>query len=384
MPPKLIDLYHARVQAQGFTDDPHQQAGLAALQNLLDCLTASSSGGRKRKGPLPTSLRVFAAKKDRLRGVYLHGPVGRGKSMLMDLFFNAVPDTIPKRRMHFHAFMIEVHDFLHRSRQAQTDSRSGTDQAVIRLAGNLARELRVLCFDEFHVADVADAMILSRLFSALLDRGLAVVMTSNWPPDKLYENGLQRDRFLPFIALMQVRMDVVGLDGPVDYRLRKLEDNGVYFWPLGPVAQDWADAMFTELSGGVPPEPIMLNVRGHQLLVPGAARGVARFTFAALCERPVGAEDYLTIAREFHTVILEGVPKLRYDRRNEAKRLMTLVDALYDTGTRLVVSADAPPEKLYFGHDHGFEFGRTVSRLIEMQSRDWLEKTESRQAPLAT
>jgi cell division protein ZapE len=299
--------------------------------------------------------------------------------MLMDLFFSQVPATIPKRRVHFHAFMIDVHAFLHQSRQAGKDTSSGPDMALIRFAENLARDVRVLCFDEFHVTDVADAMILSRLFTALFDRGLVVVMTSNWPPERLYEGGLQRDRFLPFIALVTSRMAVVALDGPTDYRLRKLEDSGVYFWPLGQPAQDWADGMFMELSGGAPAAPYALDVRGHVLDVPLAARGVARFSFAALCERPVGAEDYLTLARTYHTIILEGIPKLRYDRRNEVKRLMTLVDTLYDTGTRLVVTADAPPEKLYFGTDHGFEFERTVSRLLEMQSRDWLEKTETRQ-----
>ena len=381
MPVKLTDFYQARVREQAFTDDPHQQAGIAALQYLLDALIQSPRRPEETKNFISLCLRAFVThKREPLRGIYLHGPVGRGKSMLMDMFFNAIPDAIPKRRVHFHAFMIEVHDFLHRSRQKQKDPQAGPDMALIRFAEKLAQEVRVLCFDEFHVVDVADAMILSRLFTALLDQGLAVVMTSNWPPERLYENGLQRDRFLPFIALIRSRMEVVALEGPVDYRLRKLEDSGVYFWPLGQPAQEWASAMFTELSGGAPAEGMTLAVRGHQLDVPQAARGVVRFTFAQLCENPVGAEDYLTIAREFHTVLLEGVPKLRYDRRNEAKRLMTLVDTLYDTGTRLVVTADAPPEKLYFGSDHGFEFTRTVSRLLEMQSRDWLEKTEQRQA----
>ena len=222
-------------------------------------------------------------------------------------------------------------------------------------------------------------MILSRLFTALLDHGIAVVMTSNWPPERLYEGGLQRDRFLPFITLLQDRFHVLGLDGGVDYRLRLLEDNGVWRFPLGAAAQGWADALFRDLTDSVPSERMDLSLRGRVLTVEHCARGVARFTFAELCERPAGAEDYLAIAAAFHTVFLEGVPKLRYDRRNEAKRLMVLVDALYDSGTRLIVTADAPPEKLYFGHDHAFEFERTVSRLLEMQSHDWLEKTETRQ-----
>ena len=312
------------------------------------------------------------------RGAYIHGPVGRGKSMLMDLFYQAVPDGIPKRRVHFHEFMIGVHDFLHQDRQRQKGPSGGPDQALMAFAEQLSRDVKVLCFDEFHVTDVADAMILSRLFTALLDRGMVVVATSNWPPDKLYEGGLQRDRFLPFIDLVKSRMSIVHLDGGVDYRLRKLERDGVYFRPLGPAARDWADAMFFELSGGVPPHPVELTVKGRVVPVPFAARGVARFTFSDLCEKPLGAEDYLTIAREFHTVFLEGIPKLRYDRRNEAKRLMIFVDTLYDFGTLLVVTADAPPDKIYDGDDHAFEFQRTVSRLLEMQSKDWLEKAEAR------
>lgn len=370
------ELYRARVAAGVIRDDPHQYAAVDALQRLYADLIA---GPRKPEGAKKGFFARLSAKEKDIRGVYLHGPVGRGKSMLMDLFYDSLPEGIPRRRVHFHAFMLEVHSFLHDARQAAKGPNAGPDTALIRFAEKLAGDLRVLCFDEFHVVDVADAMILSRLFTALLDSGLAVVATSNWPPEKLYEGGLQRDRFLPFIALVKARFDVVALTGPVDYRLRLLEDNGVYRWPLGEGAQLWAQELFTELSGGVQPEPMTLELRGRTLDVARAARGVARFTYSELCERPVGAEDYLAIAAHFHTVFLEGVPKLRYDRRNEAKRLMLFVDALYDAGTRLVVTADAPPEKLYFGHDHAFEFARTVSRLLEMQSRDWLEKTEARQ-----
>lgn len=370
------DIYQARVAAGDIKPDPHQETGIESLQRLYTQLCHPDD---KPKGF--RKFLVFFGRKprnDSNKGVYLHGPVGRGKSLIMDLFHDSLPDDMPKRRAHFHAFMISVHDFLHQSRQA-LENRSGPDRALLDFAEKLAREVRVLCFDEFHVTDVADAMILSRLFTALLDKGIAVVMTSNWPPDRLYEGGLQRDRFLPFIALLKSRFDVVAIEGPLDYRLRLLEDNGVYHWPLGEGAHDWAHRLFKELSGGAPSEAAILEVKGRVVEVREAARGVARFTFAELCERPVGAEDYLTIARTYHTVFLEGVPKLRYDRRNEAKRLMTLVDALYDSGTRLVVTADAPPEKLYYGTDHAFEFQRTVSRLLEMQSNDWLEKTEMRQ-----
>ncbi len=354
----LNEAYQSRVDAGDMRDDPDQRAALIPLQRLYDQVMAP------RKG-------LFSFSKKPVRGVYIHGPVGRGKSMVMDLFFHSLPDSIPKRRVHFHEFMIEVHDFMHAARQ-----RGEAESALLKFAAQLKRDVRVLCFDEFHVVDVADAMILSRMFTALIDQGLVVVATSNWPPEKLYEGGLQRDRFLPFIDLVTAQMDVVSLAGPVDYRLRLLENNGVYRWPLGEAAHHWADEMFKELSGGAPVHTDQLNVKGRVMDVAAVARGVARFSFSQLCERPVGAEDYLAIAHQYPTVFLEGVPKLRYDRRNEAKRLMILIDALYDNGTRLIITADAPPEKLYFGSDHEFEFQRTVSRLIEMQSKAWLEKTE--------
>ncbi|MDB5491981.1 MAG: AFG1-like ATPase family protein [Micavibrio sp.] len=358
----LNNLYHARIDTGSLKDDPHQYAAITALQRLNDDLVNEKP-------------KRFFAKKKQIRGVYIHGPVGRGKSMLMDMFYDSLPGTIAKRRVHFHAFMIEVHDYLHAARQ-----KGEGDTALLKFAGQLGKSIRVLCFDEFHVVDVADAMILSRMFTALLEQGLAVVATSNWPPDKLYEGGLQRDRFLPFITLVKADFEVVALDGPVDYRIRLLEDTGVYHWPLGHHTEGWADNMFRELSGGSPVHTEELTVKGRVMHIDRVARNVARFSFAQLCERPVGAEDYLAIARKYHTVFLEGIPKLRYDRRNEAKRLMTLIDALYDSGTRLVITADAPPEKLYYGTDHEFEFQRTVSRLLEMQSHDWLEKTEKRLA----
>lgn len=366
--PAPLELYQSRVDTGTIRDDPHQRAAVAALQRLYDDL-----GRVEKPGKLIALFR--RRQKNFVRGVYLHGPVGRGKSMVMDLFYDSLPEGTAKRRVHFHKFMIGVHDFMHAARQE-----GRAESALLKFAIKLSQEIRVLCFDEFHVVDIADAMILSRLFTALLDSGVVVVATSNWPPQRLYEGGLQRDRFLPFIDLVQARLDVVAIEGPLDYRMRLLEENGVYRWPLGKPVHDWADAMFVELSGGAPVVSETLNVKGRELPVLRAARGVARFTFSELCERPVGAEDYLTIAGAYHTVFLENVPKLRYDRRNEAKRLMILVDAFYESETRLVITADAPPEKLYFGHDHEFEFQRTVSRLLEMQGHDWLERTERRQA----
>lgn len=350
---------------QGLTPDDAQRGGLIALQNLYDQLILPPKS--------PKFLGLFSAKADAVKGVYLYGGVGRGKSMLMDLFYDALPPSIPKRRVHFHEFMISVHDYLHQSRQAGK-SENGPDRALLNFADKLADDVRVLCFDEFHVTDIADAMILGRLFTALFDKGLIVVTTSNWPPEKLYEGGLQRDRFLPFITLVKSKMEVLEIDGGVDYRLRALTENGVYFWPLGDHTRHRMDSVFAHLTDNIIPHQEELVVKGRVIPVSITAKKVARFPFAQLCEQAMGAEDYLKIASSYHTVFLENIPKLTYDRRNEAKRLMILVDALYDHGTKLIVSADAPPAQLYRGHDHEFEFQRTVSRLIEMQSPDYLSK----------
>ena len=332
--------------------DPEQTKVQARLRDLHDALTA------KKK------------KRESARGLYIWGGVGRGKTMLMDEFFDRLPSETLKRRVHYHEFMIGVHDELHRARL-----RGAAEKALLKYADKVAKESRVLCFDEFHVTDIADAMILGRLFTALFDNGVVCVMTSNWPPDRLYEGGLQHDRFLPFISLLKERMDIAELDGGVDYRLQCLSDTGVYFWPLSERGR--LDEVFARLTGNAKLCAEELSVKGRTIHVAAAAKGVVRFTFAQLCGQPMGAEDYLSIARAYHTVFLEDVPKLGSDRRNEAKRLMILVDTLYDAGTKLVISADAPPDRLYHGHDHGFEFQRTISRLIEMQSPDYLSAKKS-------
>lgn len=353
----FLETYRSRIETGGLTPDPGQEAAARALDRLYGDVTR------------PPERFLLWKKKAPVRGVYLWGGVGRGKSMLMDMFFDSLPEGTAKRRVHFHDFMIETHAFLHRARQENTGK---AEAAILQCARHIADGARVLCFDEFHVTDIADAMILGRLFTALFAHGVAVAATSNWPPDRLYDGGLQRDLFLPFIALLKERTEVVEVAGGPDYRMQCLRDGGVYFTPLGPESRRRADDAFSHLTGGAPPYSEILTVKGRRIEVPCVARGAARLSFSALCERPLGAEDYLAVARSYHTLFLEGVPVLRYDRRNEAKRLMTLIDALYDNRTVLVVTADALPERLYQGHDHSFEFQRTVSRLIEMQGRDYI------------
>ena len=354
------EIYQQRLDDGTLRPDPVQESAVKALERLYaDVLKPATKRG------------WFFKKIDAPKGLYMHGGVGRGKSMLMDLFYEALPADVPKGRVHFHAFMISVHDFMHEKRKEGRDA----DKALPVFAKDVAEKARVLCFDEFHVTDIADAMILARLFRHLFEAGVVVVATSNWEPDRLYEGGLQRDRFLPFIDLLKERMEVLHLDSPTDYRTQFLTQEGSYFWPLGGETTRRVNTVFNALTDNALPRPDEIEVKGRVIEVEAAAKRAGRFSFAQLCERPHGAEDYLAITKRFDTVFLEGVPKLGYDRRNEAKRLMILIDALYEAGTRLVVSADAPPEKLYTGHDHAFEFDRTISRLNEMQSADYLEKT---------
>ena len=354
--------------------DPHQEAAAVRLDRLERELEAEpvqpvAAGGflarlRLGRDSSPTTLAP--------KGVYLHGGVGRGKSMLMDLFAAGL-DGVRYRRVHFHEFMLEVQRRLHGMR-----ANGGRQDPLDALAAEIAKEQRLLCFDEFHVVDIADAMILGRLFEGLFERGLVMVATSNWPPDRLYENGLNRDRFLPFIALLKSRVDIVALDGPTDYRLDRLRDLAVYHHPLGPAADAALAAAFAALTDGVEAGPLELAVGTRTLHVPVAAAGVARFAFADLCNRPLGAADYLALTERFHTLFLEGVPVLTPNRRNEARRFMTLIDALYERRMMLFVSAEAPAEALYPAGDGAFEFQRTVSRLLEMQSHAWLEACRQR------
>ena len=305
-------------------------------------------------------------------GLYMFGGVGRGKSMIMDLFFDAAPVT-HKRRVHFHAFMLEVHERIHARRKEGRASaaRIGADP-IPPVADALARVAWLLCFDEFQVNDPADALILDRLFSALFERGIVVVATSNTAPGALYAGGLNRDRFLPFIALLAERLDVLELDAGVDYRRGSIGHMRVYFTPADGAAATTLDDCFARLAEGRTAAPDRIVLKGRALEVPAAADGVARFGFADLCEKPLGAADYLAIAGLYHTLVLADVPALGPEKRNEAARFVTLIDALYEHKVKLVCSAAVAPDARYPDGDGSAAFERTVSRLYEMQSDAYL------------
>jgi cell division protein ZapE len=292
--------------------------------------------------------------------------------MLMDLFFDDAP-VAKKRRVHFHEFMLEVHDRLHRRREElATKGAPPEADTIVPIARAIAQETRLLCFDEFQVTNIADAMILGRLFETLFEEGLTVVATSNRAPDDLYRNGLQRDRFLPFIELLKQRLEILELGGGRDYRMDRIRELDVYLTPLGAWAAAKLDEAFRTLSGGADGEPRVLRTQGRDVPVPRAAPGVAMADYMDWCARPMGAADFLCIADHFHTVILAGIPKMGPDSQDKAARFVTMIDSFYERKVKFICSAAASPEKLYTEGDGAFEFQRTVSRLMEMQSPDYL------------
>ncbi len=351
------DLYIKKQKEGAISADHYQAAAIASFDRLyFDIQKKSARTFKARVG------QFFGRSKNEARGIYIWGGVGRGKTMLMDIFVLSVSPLMPTRRVHFHDFMREVHAFLHHARQNGTGEEGLTDFCT-----QVSKQCRILCFDEFHVSNIADAMILGRLFRTLHLLGVSCVMTSNRVPEDLYKGGLQADRFLPFITHVREHFEVIHLDSPTDYRLDRLRDQTLFMTPLSASTQKAMDVLFLKLSDGALPIVQIIDVHGRQLHIDGV-HGIARTNFSELCEKPLGASDYLAMTERFHTLFLERVPKLTYDRRNEAMRLITLVDILYDKGTKLIVSAELPPEKLYVGTDHAFEFQRTVSRLLEMQS----------------
>ncbi len=379
-----LSLYRARRGTGTLRPDPDQELAAEKFQSLYQALKgyqphpsgdskASAGGwlerfglGRLRASP-PSDVASTAP-----QGLYLYGGVGRGKSMLMDLFFDTAP-VERKRRVHFHEFMLEVHQRIHDHRQSGRVKAGGADDSLPELARALAGEAWLLCFDEFHVTNVVDAMILGRLFTHLFELGVVVVATSNWPPDMLYKDGLQRALFLPFIALLKEKLDILSLDGPTDYRLDRLKGMPIYHHPLGPASDRAMAAAFATLTGGAAGDATHLLVQGRRVEIARAAKGVAWVDFWDLCGKPLGAADYLAIATHFQTVLVGGVPTMTDERRNEAKRFMTLIDALYEHKVNVMIAAAGPPERLYPEGTHAFEFERTVSRLMEMQSEDYLQ-----------
>ncbi len=359
-------VYAQWVRQKKIKPDPRQQR----VVEKLDVLRAGL-GQYAREKKHAGFLKKLVKKTPMMasRGLYIYGGVGRGKSMLMDLFFEQV--AVPKkRRVHFHAFMLEVHARLNKYKKEHP---SETDP-LEAIAQKIADETTLLCFDEFQVTDIADAMILSRLFSVLFEEGVVMVATSNRAPDDLYKDGLQRKRFEPFIALLKNSVGVVELDGDVDYRLEHLKSlSTVYFTPLGKKADAFVRATFSGLVQDAEPESGEIEVDGRRIPVRAMHGDVAIFSFEELCSRPLGAADYLEVARNFSTVILHDIPKLSSEKRNEAKRFVTLIDALYEQKTKLICTAAVQPTLLYPKGDGKFEFERTISRLMEMQSEQYLK-----------
>jgi len=360
--------YNARVDAGEASFDSAQ----AAVATRLDALAAELKDWRPSNGGWRLS-SLFAAKRPPPRGLYIHGKVGRGKTMLMDLFFETVQFE-PKRRIHFHEFMAETHDRIGAARK------KFNGDPLPHVANEIADEAQLLCFDELHVTDIADAMILGRLFKGLFERQVVLVATSNQPPRGLYLNGLNRQLFLPSIDLIERHMDVIELGAAKDFRLEKLAGQPLYFTPADADAHRSLRAAFTRLTGVWKGEPMTLDVKGRTLSIPEAARGVAYFTFNDLCNKPLGTLDFLHIAHAFHTVIIEGIPKLPPEKRNEARRFINLIDTLYDARIGLIASADAEPQDLYPAGDAAALFERTASRLIEMRSEAYLESRTERGA----
>ena len=349
---RLLQTYEILIDSGKAKPDAAQLHVVAKLATLSDQLNQS---------PRPANIlkRLFAHRpKPTWRGLYIYGEVGRGKTFLMDLFLNSVIN-VPKHRIHFHAFMQDVH-----AKRATTKSKN----VIADIADELSSKAKLLCLDEMQISDIADAMIIGRLFEALDARGVCIVTTSNLPPDSLYKDGLNRQLFIPFIEWMNEHLDVIHLGDGVDYRLGRMASRKTYL--VGKHASEMNE-IWNELTDHSAGESIAIDVLDRKLIVPKSAHSCARFSFAELCENPLGAPDYLALARNFRTIFIDDIPVIKASNRNEAKRFILMIDTLYDSKIKLVISAVAAPEKLYPVGPHKAEFARTVSRLNEMQSASW-------------
>jgi cell division protein ZapE len=370
MPSRIRTAYDRRLADGRLTPDPSQIPVVEALARLEKDL--------RKKAPMGGLL----GRAPDVRGVYLWGPPGRGKSLLMDMFCTSAPEP-RKSRAHFHAFMARVHDLIRQWREGDAKARravfgqSKGDDPIRPTAELIASEARLLCFDELQVTDIADAMILGRLFEALFETGVVLAVTSNRAPDQLYLNGINRQLFLPFIAMLEEKCVVVGVAGSRDWRLDRLMGDRVWFTPADADARAGFEALWSDLKGEQDESPARLKVLGREVVIERTDGGLARATFGQLCGTALGPQDYLAVAERFHTLFLEDVPIMGPANHQEARRFVTLVDALYEAGTRLVTLAEAAPQALYPQGDGAFEFERTASRLNEMSGADWLARERS-------
>ena len=377
--PSVVQRLDHMIEGGSITADPLQRRIASALDHLIGEIAS------KRLESKSSALGWLFAKRGRSReavkGLYIHGGVGRGKTMLMDMFHELVPVT-RKRRAHFNDFMADTHDRIGRHREALKRGETRESDPIPAVARAIAGESWVLCFDEFSVTDIADAMILSRLFSALFAEGVVLVATSNVAPDDLYRDGLNRGLFLPFVDVLKSNTRIMPLETETDYRQEKLQRLPVYIHPLGDDADRTMDEAWAAMANGYAEKPTTVKVKGRELTIARSAGRAARFSFEDLCARPLAARDYLALAARYDMMVIDHVPVMGQEKRNEAKRFILLVDTLYDQGVRVALSAQASPDELYQGRTGAevFEFERTASRLVEMQSSDWLDGWSKRQS----